>query len=53
MRSPCDSWQAAEKTPYASFRLINSLQRTGSTPSLVDFSRASHLDLFEQPAVRR
>jgi hypothetical protein len=29
---------------------IASLQRTVSTPSLVDFSRASHLDLFEQPA---
>jgi hypothetical protein len=31
-------------------RLIASLQRTVSTPPLVDFSRASHLDLFEQPA---
>ena len=31
-------------------RSIASLQRTVSTPPLVDFSRASHLDLFEQPA---
>ena len=33
-------------------RSIDSLQRTVSTPPLVDFSRASHLDLFEQPAIR-
>ena len=33
-------------------RSIASLQRTVSTPPLVDFSRASHLDLFEQPANR-
>jgi hypothetical protein len=32
------------------YRSIASLQRTVSTPPLVDFSRASHLDLFEQPA---
>ena len=31
-------------------RSIASLQRTVSTPPLVDISRASHLDLFEQPA---
>src|SRR5688572_8814136 len=31
-------------------RSLASLQRTASTPSVVDFSRASHLDLFEQPA---
>jgi hypothetical protein len=31
-------------------RSIASLQCTVSTPPLVDFSRASHLDLFEQPA---
>jgi hypothetical protein len=31
-------------------RSIASLQRTVSTLPLVDFSRASHLDLFEQPA---
>ena len=31
-------------------RSIASLQRTVSMPSLVDFSRASHLALFEQPA---
>jgi hypothetical protein len=31
---------------------IASLQRTVSTPSLVDFSRAYPLDLFEQPATR-
>jgi hypothetical protein len=35
------------------YRSIASLQRTVSTPPLVDFSRALHLDLFEQPAVRR
>jgi hypothetical protein len=33
-------------------RSIASLQRTVSTPQLVDFSRASLLDLFEQPATR-
>jgi hypothetical protein len=32
------------------YRSIASLQRTVSTSPLVDFSRASHLDLFEQPA---
>jgi hypothetical protein len=42
--------QTAEKDPYASLRSIASLQRTASTPPLVDFSRASPLDLFEQPA---
>jgi hypothetical protein len=42
--------QPAEKDPYASFRSIASLQRTLSTLPLVDFSRASRLDLFEQPA---
>src|SRR5688572_1306175 len=31
-------------------RSIASLQRTVSTPPLVDFSRASPLDLFQQPA---
>ena len=31
-------------------RPIASLQRTVGTPPLGDFSRASHLDLFEQPA---
>jgi hypothetical protein len=31
-------------------RSIASLQPTVSTPPLVDFLRASHLDLFEQPA---
>jgi hypothetical protein len=31
-------------------RSIASLQRTVSTPPLVDFARASPLDLFEQPA---
>ena len=31
-------------------RSIASLQRTVSTPPLVNISRASHLDLFEQPA---
>jgi hypothetical protein len=42
--------QSAEKDPYVSLRSIASLQRTVSTPPLVDFSRASPLDLFEQPA---
>jgi hypothetical protein len=32
-------------------RSIASLRRTVSTPPLVDFSRASHLDLFAQPAI--
>jgi hypothetical protein len=32
------------------YRSIASLQRTVSTPPFVDFSRASPLDLFEQPA---
>jgi hypothetical protein len=31
-------------------RSIAALQRAVSTPPLVDFSRASPLDLFEQPA---
>jgi hypothetical protein len=31
-------------------RSIASLRRTVSTPPFVDFSRASPLDLFEQPA---
>jgi hypothetical protein len=39
-----------KKTHMLRCRSIVSLQRTGSTPPLVDFSRASHLDLFEQPA---
>jgi hypothetical protein len=43
--------QAAEKDPYASLR-SNRLASTycESTPQLVDFSRASPLNLFEQPA---
>jgi len=51
MNSP-NVWQAAEKDPYASLRCIDSLQRTGSTPSLIEFSRASHLNLFERPATK-
>jgi hypothetical protein len=39
-----------KKTHMLRCRSIASLQRTGSMPSLVDFSRASLLDLFEQPA---
>jgi hypothetical protein len=39
-----------KKTHMLRCRSIASLQRTVSTPLLVDFSRASHLDLFEQPA---
>jgi hypothetical protein len=39
-----------KKTNMLRCRSIASLQRTVSTPPLVDFSRASHLDLFEQPA---
>jgi hypothetical protein len=39
-----------KKTHLLRCRSIASLQRTVSTPPLVDFSRASHLDLFEQPA---
>src|SRR5688572_31100089 len=39
-----------KKTHMLRCRSIASLQRTVSTPPLVDFSRASHLDLFEQPA---
>jgi hypothetical protein len=41
----------AEKDPYASL-LLNHLASTycRCTPPLVDFSRASPLDLFEQPA---
>jgi len=39
-----------KKTHMLRCRSIVSLQRTGSTPPLVDFSRASPLDLFEQPA---
>jgi hypothetical protein len=42
--------QPAEKDPYASLRSIAALQPTASTPPLVDLSRASPLDLFEQPA---
>jgi hypothetical protein len=42
--------QAAEKDPHASLRSIASLQRTVSTPPLAKSSRASPLDLFEQPA---
>jgi hypothetical protein len=39
-----------KKTHMLRCRSIASLRRTVSTPPLVDFSRASHLDLFEQPA---
>src|SRR3989337_1239740 len=39
-----------KKTHMLRCRSIASLQRTVSTPPLVDFSRASPLDLFEQPA---
>jgi hypothetical protein len=42
--------QAVEKGPSASLRLIASLQRTEEYASAHRFSRASHLDLFEQPA---
>ena len=38
-----------KKTHMLRCRLIALLQRTVSTPPLVDFSRASPLDLFEQP----
>jgi len=41
-----------KKTHMLRCRSIASLQRTVSTPPLVDFSPASHLDLFEQPAIR-
>jgi hypothetical protein len=41
-----------KKTHMLRCRSIASLQRTVSTSPLVDFSRASHLDLFEQPANR-
>ena len=39
-----------KKTHRRRYRSIASLQRTRSTPPLVEFSRASPLDLFEQPA---
>jgi hypothetical protein len=39
-----------KKTHMLRCRSNASLQRTVSTPPLVDFSRALHLDLFEQPA---
>src|SRR5688572_31406045 len=39
-----------KKTHMLRCAQIASLQRTVSTPPLVDFSRASPLDLFEQPA---
>jgi hypothetical protein len=39
-----------KKTHMLRCRSIASLQRTLSTSPRVDFSRASHLDLFEQPA---
>jgi hypothetical protein len=39
-----------KKTHMLRCRSIASLRRTVSTPPLVDFSRASPLDLFEQPA---
>jgi hypothetical protein len=39
-----------KKTHMLRCRSIVSLRRTVSTPPLVDFSRASRLDLFEQPA---
>ena len=45
--------QAAKKDSYASLRSIASLQTYPMpTPTLVDFSRASPLSLFEQPAIR-
>jgi hypothetical protein len=46
------SSHAVEKGPPASLRSIASLQRIKNTPPLVDFSRASHLDLFEQHGIR-
>jgi hypothetical protein len=39
-----------KKTHMLRCRSIASLQHTVSTLPLVDFSRALHLDLFEQPA---
>jgi hypothetical protein len=42
--------RAVEKSPSTLLRSIASLQRTADcTPALVDFSRASHLDFFDQP----
>ncbi len=38
--------QAVQKGPHALLRSIASLQRTKSTPPLIDLSRASHLDAF-------
>ena len=46
----CRSSRLLKKTHMLRCRSIASLQRNVSTPPLVDFSRASHLDLFEQPA---
>jgi hypothetical protein len=45
-----DTSSLLKKTHMLRYRSIASLQRTVSTPPLVDFSRALHLDLFEQPA---
>jgi hypothetical protein len=45
-----DPSRLLKKTHMLRYRSIASLQRTVSTPPLVDFSRALHLDLFEQPA---
>jgi hypothetical protein len=39
-----------KNTHDASLPLNRLAKRTASTPALVDFSRTSHLDLFEQPA---
>jgi hypothetical protein len=50
MADAVTSYQAVEKGSFASLRLIASLQRTASKPPLVDSSRASQLNLFEQPA---
>src|SRR5918995_7283605 len=47
---PWNCSRLMKKTHILRCRSIASLQRTVSTLPLVDFSRASHLDLFEQPA---
>jgi hypothetical protein len=44
------SGRLLKKTHMLRCAQIASLQRTVSTPPLVDFSHASPLDLFEQPA---
>jgi hypothetical protein len=46
MADAVTSYQAGEKGSLASLRLIASLQRTASTPRLVDSSRASQLNLL-------